>query len=255
MKIRTIILNVLILLCLFFVSCSNASNNSTANNNENNSVPEDNGSELDEEPSVTVYTRILKRDLNKTTWYLATISNHYSYYSFNDGKISHKSGQYGNNVVGYAEGKYSFIDGSQTKFKYKWDKVSGDPNYDEIIILDNDILILLHGFEGSNTRIGYKEISTYTANTPFMGIGKFSEYNGDEWIVFTPSGNCYKRYTDFEKEDFVIVCGSWKKASDSGFKIYWDGNTKDYDILKGTKLYQNINMNPSVIPISLSVNK
>ena len=253
MKIKTIILNLLIVVCLLFVSCSDVSNNNS--DVSNNNINENSSSQNEEEPSITFYTRVLKRDLNRTTWYLSTISNHYSYYSFYDGKISHKTGQYGNSVVGYAEGKYSFLEGSQTKIKIKWDKVAGDPGYDEIIIIDNDILILAYGLEGTNNRIWYKDIDAYTQNNPFMGLGKFDEHNGDEWIVFTPSGNCYKRYTDFIKEELVIVCGHWEKNSDDGFKIYWDGNAKDYDILVDTKLYQNINKNASVIPISLSISK
>lgn len=247
MKIKPIIRNAFIILCFFFVSCSDLSNNITVNNPDTSNT----SSEQNEEPSVKLYTRILRRDINRTTWYVATISNHYSWYRFYDGKVSHQTGQYGNSVVGFAEGKYSFVEDSKTKIKYKWNQIAGDPNYAEILILDNDILIFERGFE----TILYKDISAYTENTPFMGLGRYSEHSADEWIVFTPSGNCYKRYTDYEQEDFVIACGTWTKNSDDGFKIYWDGNTKDYDILKGTKLYQNININKSIIPVSLFVNQ
>ena len=86
-----------------------------------------------------------------------------------------------------------------------------------------------------------------------MGLGKFNETNWSEWVVFTPSGNCYKRYKDFNKQDYYIACGRWKKDSDNTFKVFWTDNTDDYDILKGKLLYQNINKNPNVIPITLYV--
>ena len=256
MRIKKIVFYLFIVFSLFFISCSGLTNNHSDKDSNNDT---DNTSETNDESPKTpqTYLRVLKRDLNNSKWYTACITNHYSYYSFKDGRIYHKTGQEGSSIVRYAEGNYYFLDGSQTKFAYKWDTVAGDPIQDEIVIIDNDIIVLFNGFEGTNSnssRIAFKDISAYTNNTPFMGLGKFSEKNWSEWIVCTPSGNCYKRYKDFTKKGYYIECGRWEKTTDNTFKLYWSDNTEGFDILVGTQLYQNVSKNPSVIPITLFVN-
>ena len=245
MKTKITVFSILFLISLFMTSCSDLSNKDSNNESTNNYETNNESSE-----TVQLYKYILKRDINNSKWYKECVSDYYCYYSFKDGRISYKSGRAGSNIVSADQGNYYFENGSQTQFKYKWDSMAGEPHQSEIIIIDNDIIVLSSGF----AEIAYKDISTYTENTPFMGLGKFSEMDGSEWVVFTPSGNCYKRYIDFSKEDYYIACGHWEKNFDNSFKIYWENNTKDYDILKEKLLYQNINKNPYVIPITLYVN-
>lgn len=238
-SMKRLLLAIFLLSGLFMISCSDSTGN--VSNNESTG-------------KIQLYKYILKKDINKTKWYLACATDRYCYFSFKDGRISKRSGSNNSNIVYPAEGNYSFIEDSQTRFKYKWDETGGSAIEDEILIIDDEIIVLLNGFDEKNdnhSRAAFKDISAYTEDTPFIGLGRFSNDNWAEWLVFTPSGNCYKRFKDFTKEDYYIVCGTWEKVSDNTFKIFWTNNKKDYDILRGNLLYQNVSKNPSVISIAL----
>ena len=75
-------------------------------------------------------------------------------------------------------------------------------------------------------------------------------------IIFTPSGNCYKRYLNSQRNELLIVSGTWEKTDDQTYKVFWSKNNKSkYDILRGTQLYQNASENISSVPVNLYVTR
>lgn len=121
-------------------------------------------------------------------------------------------------------------------------------------------MVVNSGFDCTNeiakTHICYRDLSAYTNDIPFMGFGKTAQNSYSEWFIFTPSGNCYKRYLNFQSNELLIVSGTWEKTDDQTYKIFWSKNNKSkYDILRGTQLYKNASGNISSVPVNLYVTR
>ena len=205
---------------------------------------------------------IINGSLVNGNWYIPDASNDIQYFSFTNSKINYKLSYNRYPGIGvYKTGDLTFLNTDLSKFEYRWDgSVSGSEKTENILILDNDILLVKGGFDCTNeigmTHICYKDLSAYTDSIPFMGIGKTTQNNYSEWFVFTPSGNCYKRYSNFQTNELLIVSGTWEKTSEQTYKIYWNKSNKNkYDILKGTKLYQNASENSNAVPVNLYVSR
>ena len=201
-------------------------------------------------------------------WY-APCGNNTQYFSFTDSKIyynfSYAKGSTFSSVGYFWKADLSFLTPDLSEFDYNQEGIASGAakGHEKILVLDKDILVLQNGFECHNshgwTHICYKDLNAYNDGVPFMGFGKtdsnfFGDYN--EWIVFTPSGNCYKRYSSILTNELLILSGTWEKYDEQSYKIYWNKNDKTrYDILKGTKLYQNASESIDSVPITLYVSE
>ena len=208
---------------------------------------------------------IMNGSLNNINWYVPDVSNDIQYFSFTNSQIYYKFSYNENSTfsgLGSSKvGNITFLKTDLSKFKYRWDgSISGSEKTETILLLDKDVLVVNSGFECTNeiakTHICYKDLSAYTNDIPFMGFGKTAQNSYSEWFIFTPSGNCYKRYLNSQSNELLIVSGTWEKTDDQTYKVFWSKNNKSkYDILRGTQLYQNASENISSVPVNLYVTR
>ncbi|WP_147616081.1 hypothetical protein [Treponema pectinovorum] len=233
-----------------FISCSTDIENTTTI--QKSSTEKDYGEPI-----------LINGKLKYKNWNIPSIANTTQYYYFADSRILYnlrKTNILGENLPGTTNsGNIKFLNSELSEFEYRWD---GDIPLMEarrkILLLDEDVLVIEKGLSCQNaigrTHILYKDITAYTDNVPFMGLCNTVANNYQEWFVFTPSGNCYKRYLNIQKNELLIVSGTWEKYDKEMYKIFWEKNNKNrYDILKGNKLYQNADENISSVPINLYV--
>lgn len=203
---------------------------------------------------------ILNGNFKDIYWYVAKESNYTQYFIITNSNIIYSLTKSDNYVGTKKSGNITFLNSDSTAFEYRWDgSISGSEKSNKILVVDNEILILANGFDCTNsigsTHILYKDLDAYNNNNlPFMGFGKVSQNDYNEWIVFTPSGKCYKRYLNREKNELLIICGTWEKIDTQTYKLYWgEDNTNKYDILIGRKLYQNAANSSTIIALNLNV--
>lgn len=247
---------VFFLVSLLLLSCSNnpaaTSDSQTDEQNtpENLTVDTNNNEEIGK-------NYIISGILKNKYWYVAKVATYTQTFRFTDDKIYYRLTRSDSNIGSSKEGNIEYLNQDLSEFEYRWDgSISGSEKRDKILVLDNDILIVSGGFDCSNssanTNICYNNLDTYTNEIPFMGFGKLSA--SGQWIVFTPSKKCYKRYKNLDKNEFLIKSGTWEKTDNNAYKIYWTSNNPNkYDILSGTLLYQNAGEDSSTVPISLTI--
>lgn len=257
--IRNLILPFILLLALFN-SCQNDTERIVGDKTSTD-IADDTKTEEDNIGS----SYIINGSLYSINWYVPDVSNDTQYFSFTSSKIYYNFRYNKNSTfssLGSSKvGNISFLTPDLSKFEYRWDgSISGSEKTETILLLDEDVLVVNGGFDCTNeiaqTHICYKDLSAYTDDIPFMGFGKTSQNSYSEWFIFTPSGNCYKRYLNFQSNELLIVSGTWEKTEDKTYKIFWKKNNKSkYDILKGTKLYQNASENTSSVPVNLYITR
>lgn len=260
---RNLILIFILLLTLFY-SCQNGTESENLIGDKTSTDITDDTKKENEKANIgSAY--IMNGSIYNNNWYVPNVSNDTQYFSFTNSKIYYRFSYNKNSTfsgIGSSKtGTLTFLDNNLSRFEYKWDDgISGSEKTDSILILDKDILVVNNGLDCSNeiakTHICYKDLSAYTNDVPFMGFGKTAQNSYSEWFIFTPSGNCYKRYLNFQTNELLIVSGIWEKNDEQTYKIFWSKNNKSkYDILRGTKLYQNASENISSVPVNLYVTR
>lgn len=249
---------------VLFCSCQNEANIKLPNTDENstkNSTEDlaDTSSFSMSETNGKPY--IIDATLYNNNWYVPDASNDTQYFSFTNSKIYYNFSYNKNSTfsgLGASKvGNLTFLNKDLSKFEYRWDgSISGSEKIESVLIIDKDVLVVNNGLDCTNeigkTHICYKDLTAYTDSIPFMGFGKTAQNSYSEWFIFTPSGICYKRYLNSQTNELLIVNGTWEKTGQT-YKIYWSKNKDRYDLLKGTKLYQNASENNNSVPIGLCV--
>lgn len=255
---------IFVLLLALFNSCQNETESGNLVGDKTSTDISDDAKKENEEDNIgTAY--IMNGSLYNIDWYVPDVSNDTQYFSFTNSKIYYNFSYNKNSTfsgLGSSKvGNITFLKTDLSKFKYRWDgSISGSEKTETILLLDKDVLVVNSGFECTNeiakTHICYKDLSAYTNDIPFMGFGKTAQNSYSEWFIFTPSGNCYKRYLNSQSNELLIVSGTWEKTDDQTYKIFWSKNNKSkYDILRGTQLYQNASENISSVPVNLYVTR
>ena len=242
---------IFVLLLALFNSCQNETESGNLVGDKTSTDISDDAKKENEEDNIgTAY--IMNGSLYNIDWYVPDVNNDTQYFNKNSTFSGLGSSKVGN---------ITFLKTDLSKFKYRWDgSISGSEKTETILLLDKDVLVVNSGFECTNeiakTHICYKDLSAYTNDIPFMGFGKTAQNSYSEWFIFTPSGNCYKRYLNSQSNELLIVSGTWEKTDDQTYKIFWSKNNKSkYDILRGTQLYQNASGNISSVPVNLYVTR